>query len=232
MNTIHQKISQRHGFTIMEIMIAAAILMVISLGVSQIMVSSQRSLNKSDSYLVRQTLEKYMSSMISTETSRCNTIQAKGALLACMNMCEACLAGSASCTAPSSNCRYYNSAANAQCYTGTDTSPADRVYMNLKDFSSATDPIAGGAGPGQTIVANLSAGNKVTDSGVPCGGTYAAATTSCRWRVTASYRPDYNDAMRFFLSIAYEPNETDDTTKIPTRSWEMVVPVSELCSTL
>ncbi len=218
------------GFTIMEIMIAAAILLVISLGISQIMVGSQRSLNKSDIYLVRQTLEKYMSSMVMTEKARCNSIKAKGALWTCSLECKECLEGTALCgdgTNPfDGNCRNYD----PFCATAGPTGP---VHMPLKDFSTTLDTRTGGDSlAGLNIVANSITGNKVTDGGVPCGVGYVASTSSCRWRVTATYRPDYNDAMRFFLTIAYEPPETDDPHKIPLRSWEMVVPVNDLCSTL
>ena len=207
----------------MEIMIASAILILIGLAISRLLTNSFRGLSKSDSALSRQLLERQITLMAGSQAARCNSIKADPTALSCALMCQACRAGIAGCTAGGGDCRNFVDCSDS----------GNPKFTVLKDLSSTLDTRPGGDGlAGLTLVGLNLIGNKVTDSGMPCDGAYSAASSACRWRVTAKYQPDYNDSMRYFFTIAYEPNESDDPDKYPVRSWQAIVPVDDLCSTL
>jgi hypothetical protein len=215
--------SSKSGFTVPEVTMAAAIMLVVALGTSQLMVTGQRSITQADAVLTSVDLEKNVTNMAQSEAARCNSVKAGSSAWRCINRCLACESGdSANCASSGNNCRNH-----------TDCGAGAKKLTGLKDHKSAVDSRTGADGlAGWSIMTLIGAGNKVTDSGTPCGGTYASASSACRWRVKAEFQPDYNDAMRFTYTITYEPNEADDKNKVPPRSWDVVVPMSEVCTSL
>ncbi len=215
--------SARTGFTVVEILIAATIMLVISLGVSQLLVSSQRNVSKSDVFIGRQGLEKYITSMALSEKARCNSVKAGSSAWSCAAECIRCNVG-VGCTSSGGNCRNH-----ASCGGGSS------FQTGIKDFNSSVDNRWAGADgkPGWSIITLTPApGNMVTDDGTPCGGTYQSQNSACRWRVMATMQPDFNDAIRYTFTVRYAPPDADDPHKIPARTWDVVVPITELCSTL
>jgi len=227
-----EKSQRKSGFGIIEVLIASALLFVICLAVSHLLTGSQRTMNKSNIQLIGQVLETYLTTLIRNETTRCLSLQGDPNSLACAIECKNCMNAGASCTAPQSasgNCRNYQTGNIYRCLNSTANYPALPAGVTPRNMvlrKSASD----------YAIFNVTSGNRLTDSGQVCDEAGFAgslsASTQCRWFATAKYMPDYNDSMRFFLTLRYQPNESDDLLKVTVRAWEIVVPMSELCSSI
>ncbi len=212
----------RQGFTVVEILIASALLLVISLGVSRLLQSTDRSVQLSSLSVGQRNLERYLTSILHSEAARCNSLRAGGNIGDCVVECLDCLDGT--CASAGADCRN-----SALC-----TSGGDPQVLSFREFQSTADSRFGGSDGqlGNTITGLGASGNKITDSGIPCDGTYQAASSLCRWNLLVEYQPDGNDLMRYFFQLSYQANEQDDPHKtVPERSWNAVIPMEAVCTT-
>jgi hypothetical protein len=226
--------ARRGGFTIVEVLISTALMYILVLAFSKMMVNSSRSTERFDIATTRLTMSSYLRSIINSEAARCNSINAGGNLHDCITMCRLCKDGDAGCTWGGSgvgNCRYYGKCSDSL----TDGVVGNPAPMYLKDFQTVPSDAAHGrtGGDGLTgLTFSIPGGNKINDGYQPCGGTYEPATSACRWRLNVRYQPDWNDSMRFYFTLSYEANESDDPHRFPDQVWESTFGIDEICSTL